>query len=34
MKVAILGGGICGLACALELERDAYTGWAWPSVTF
>jgi flavin-dependent dehydrogenase len=44
MKVAILGGGICGLACALELERngvvpiiferDAYPGWAWPSVTF
>lgn len=44
MKVAIIGGGICGLACALELERngivpviferDATTGWMWPSVTF
>lgn len=44
MKVAILGSGICGLACALELERngvvpiiferDAVPGWIWPSVTF
>lgn len=44
MKVAILGGGIAGFACALELERngvvpviferDATPGWIWPSVSF
>lgn len=43
MKVAIIGSGICGLACAMELERngvipviferDATPGWVWPSVT-
>ncbi len=43
MKVAILGGGVCGLACAMELERngivpviferDAVPGWVWPSVS-
>ncbi|MGE5405685.1 MAG: FAD-dependent oxidoreductase, partial [Candidatus Saccharibacteria bacterium] len=44
MKVAILGAGIAGLACAIELERngivpvvyerDANPGWLWPSVSF
>jgi len=44
MKVAILGGGIGGLACALELERsgivpiiferDETSGWMFPSVSF
>ena len=44
MKVAILGGGICGLACALELERNGVVPvifesnpapeWIWPSIMF
>lgn len=44
MKVAIIGGGLAGFACALELEkngvvpvifeRDAAPGWIWPSVSF
>jgi digeranylgeranylglycerophospholipid reductase len=44
LKVAILGAGLSGLSCALELERngivpviferDAKIGWMWTSVTF
>lgn len=44
MKVAILGGGPAGLACALEcerlgvqaelFERNPRVGWLWPSINF
>lgn len=44
MKIAIIGAGITGLACALEcerlgaaadvFERDRSIGWIWPSVNF
>lgn len=44
MKVAILGGGPAGLACAIEcerlgvqaeiFERNANVGWAWASINF
>ncbi|HYF84523.1 MAG TPA: dehydrogenase [Clostridia bacterium] len=44
MKVAILGAGVTGLACALECERlgvyadlyerDHTVGWVWPSVNY
>jgi len=44
MKVAILGGGPAGLACAIEceklgvqaelFERNPRVGWLWPSVNF
>jgi flavin-dependent dehydrogenase len=44
MKVAIMGGGPAGLACAIEceklgiqaelFERNARVGWLWPSINF
>lgn len=44
MKIAIIGAGIAGLACALEceklgvypdvFERDKSVGWIWPSMSF
>ncbi|HEY5587183.1 MAG TPA: NAD(P)-binding protein [Ruminiclostridium sp.] len=44
LKVAILGAGICGLSCAIELEKNGVVpliferscnpGWMWPSVSF
>ncbi len=44
MKVAILGGGPAGLACAIEceklgveaelFERNPRVGWLWPSINF
>lgn len=44
MRIAIVGAGITGLACALECERlgiyadlyerDAAIGWIWPSVSY
>jgi digeranylgeranylglycerophospholipid reductase len=43
MKIAIIGAGISGLACALECEKLGVTadvferqhsvGWIWPSVS-
>lgn len=44
MKVAILGAGIAGIACAIEcerlgvpaviFERNVNVGWIWPSINF
>lgn len=44
MKVAIIGAGLSGMACTIELERsgiipdlferDSNIGWIWPSVGF
>lgn len=44
MKVAILGAGVAGLACAIEceklgvqaeiFERNPRVGWLWPSINF
>lgn len=44
MKIAIIGAGVTGLACALECERlgvpadlyerDHAVGWIWPSVSY
>ena len=44
VKIAIIGAGIGGLACALECEklgvitdvyeRDHSVGWVWPSISY